>query len=127
MVAAAENRGPAFARGPLLLTFRDADTGPFISAGEEVQDIGVMAGARTSGRRAFLSATVGYAHASSYHHCDCSGRTPTGNGGVVAYEIMGHANYVYPGLSLSLSGATGPTNVSYHTVGLNLELGYFGQ
>jgi len=118
----------SLARGPLMVTYRDNDIGPLFSSGEDVRDTGVLIGGRTSGQRAFFSGTIGYAQARSSHQCEnCGSSRSTGSNGVLAYDIMAHVNYIIPGLAVSLSGAMGPSNVAYHTVGLNVEMGWFGQ
>ena len=114
--------------GPVALSFRSSDVGPFIGAGDGVRDNGLLGGVRTGGRRLFGSAAVGFANASHYHQCDQCGRTDVDPSvGVMAYDVTVHANLLVFGAAASFSGVVGPTRVRYSAVTVGLEMGWFGR
>lgn len=112
--------------GPLLLTYRQSDAGPFES-GDGVRDGAMLVGVRSSGRRLFAAGALGYAEARPYHRCECSGgpefeRQAHG----LAYDVTLHANAVIPGVAVSFSGVTLAPRARYMAFTLALELGWFG-
>lgn len=113
--------------GPWLLTYRNSDVGPFISAGSGVRDKGILAGMRTGGHRLFGSAALGYARANPYHQSDNSSyATVAPSVGVLAYDATLHANAYVAGIALSLSGAIGPSHTAYSAFTVGVEAGWFG-
>ena len=114
--------------GPWLVTYRDSDVGPFISAGSGVRDRSLLAGVRSNGHRAFATAAVGFASAQPYHQSD-NQSTPdlAPSVGALAYEVSLHANAYVPGLAVSMFGALGPRTSKYSAFTLSLELGWFGR
>jgi hypothetical protein len=114
--------------GSLLLMYRGSDVGPFIGAGDGVRDDAALLGVRAGGRRLFGSASLGYARAAHYHACDGCGAPYVDSGvGVLAYDVTGHANYIVPGIAVSLSGDLGPSRAAYSALTVGLELGWFGK
>jgi hypothetical protein len=116
--------------GPLLLTYRGSDVGLFLfpGSGDGVREDGALVGLRTDGRRIFASAALGFAGASTYHVCDgCGAQRVDPRVGVLAYDVMIHANYLVPGIHASLSGSVGPARVTHYATTIGLELGWFGQ
>ena len=114
--------------GPVVLSFRSSDVGPFISAGDGVRDNGLLGGLRTGGRRLFGSAAVGFANASHYHQCDQCGRTDVEPpAGVMTYDVTAHANLRVLGAAASFSGVVGPARVRYSAFTVGLEVGWFGR
>lgn len=114
--------------GPALLTYRISDFGPFLAAGAGTRDNALLVGGRTPGHRLFASAAVGYAVATPYHQqCDECGTTSDPKLGAVAYDVRLHANLLVPGVALSWAGAVGAPRVTYSSVTLALELGWFGR
>jgi hypothetical protein len=114
--------------GPALLTYRISDFGPFLAAGGGTRDNALLVGARTPGRRLFASAAVGFAVATPYRQeCEECGVTKAGpRVGAIAYDVRLHANLTVPGVALSWAGAVGAPRVTYSSVTLALELGWFG-
>jgi hypothetical protein len=111
--------------GPVMLSFRDA--GPFIGIGDFVRDDGLLAGVRTSGRRLFGSAELGFANASHHHECDgCGASRVEPSVGVMVYDVSAHANLLVVGAAASFSGIVGPARVRYSAFTLGLEAGWFG-
>lgn len=113
--------------GPLLLTYRGNDIVAVFSSGDGVRDTSLLLGGRTGGRRVFGSAAMGYGSATPRHDCENCGTNRTGaSAGVLAFDLVGHVNYLVPGLAVAFSGTAGPARVSYSSVTINLELGWFG-
>jgi hypothetical protein len=114
--------------GALLLTYRGSDLGPLFAAGDGVRGDAALLGVRTGGRMVFGSAALGYARAAHYYSCDGCGAGRMDPGvGALAYDLMGHANYIVPGIAVSFSGNIGPSRVAYSAITLELELGWFGK
>jgi hypothetical protein len=114
--------------GSLLFTYRGSDVGPFIGTGAGVRDDAALVGVRTGGRRLFGSAALGYARATPYQQCDQCGVTREDPGvGVLAYDVTAHANYIIPGIAVSVSGNLGPSRAAYSAITVELELGWFGK
>lgn len=114
--------------GPVLLSVRQTDIGPFISAGPGVRDNGVLFGVRTGGHRLFGSGALGYSRATPFHQCDTCGYTTTGaTESGLAYDFMLHANALVPGLAASFSGVIGSQRINYSAFTIGVELGWFGR
>jgi hypothetical protein len=112
----------------LLLSYRGSDVGPFMGSGNGVRDEAALLGVRSGGRRLFGSAAIGYARAAHYYTCDGCGMGIVDTGvGVLAYDVMAHANIIVPGIAVSFSGNIGPSRVAYSAVTFALELGWFGK
>jgi hypothetical protein len=87
----------------------------------------MLVGVRSSGRRAFAAAALGYAEARPYRRCECStGPDPRPQVHGLAYDITLHANAVVPGVAVSFSGIARAPRANYQAVSLALELGWFG-
>jgi hypothetical protein len=113
--------------GPVVLSFRTSDVGPFIAAGDGVRDNGLLGGVRTGGRRLFGSAALGFANASHYHQCDQCGVTMAEPSvGAMVYDVTAHANLLVLGVAASFSGIMGPARVRYSAFTVGLEAGWFG-
>lgn len=114
--------------GPVVLSFRGSDAGPFFpGGGDGVRDSGLLGGVRTGGRRIFGSAALGFANASHYHECDGCGRGRVEpSTGVMVYDVTAHANLLVVGAAASFSGIVGPERVRYSVFSLGLEAGWFG-
>ena len=113
--------------GPLLLMARQSDIGPVSNAGSGVQDRAALVGLRTTGHRAFASAAVGYASATSYSQSEQCGCRNTGTpNAALAYDLGLHVNNVIPGLAVSVSGTAGNYTVRSSMVTVSIELGWFG-
>jgi hypothetical protein len=112
--------------GPLLLSYRSSDVGPW-GAGDGVRDDGVLVGLRTDHRRLFASGAVGFARARTYHQCDCSdGPQSTSRVSGLAYDVTMHANAVFLGAALSFSGVAAARKANYLAITAAFELGWFG-
>ena len=115
--------------GPLLLTYRASDVGPFLGSGRGVREGGVLAGVRSRGHRVFATAAVGYSRARGYYQggMDSGGyRVQDASVGALAYELSLHANAYVPGLAVSMFGDVGPGKSSYSAFTISVELGWFG-
>ena len=113
--------------GPVVLSYRNSDAGPFIGGGDGVRDSGLLGGVRTGGRRIFGAAALGFANANHYHKCDGCDPTRVGpSAGVMVYDVTAHANLLVIGAAASFSGIVGPERVKYSVLTLELEAGWFG-
>ena len=114
--------------GHVMLSYRNTDVGPFISAGDGVRDNGLLGGVRTGGHHLFASAVLGLANVSHYHQCDQCGRLDVDPSvRVMAYDFTAHANYRVLGVAASFTGVTGPASVRYAAFTVGLEAGWFGR
>jgi hypothetical protein len=114
--------------GPLLLTYRGSDIGPFPGYGQGVREDGVLVGVRTGGHHLFVSSALGYTAVGPYQSCDaCGAERVSPRVSALAYDLMAHAAYIVAGLDVSLSGAIGPSRVTYSAFTVGLELGWLGR
>jgi len=111
--------------GPVLATYRQDIVEPFES-GNAVRDNALLVGVRSSGRRVFGSAALGYSEARPYQKCDCFGTADESTVHGMAYDVSAHANLVLFGASLSFSGVAFAPRANYFAATVGLEAGWFG-